>query len=110
MEYHRDGLVKELVRHSVAQQRLRVVLLYERLLPELRTAFGEELCRAWVDREILAISAYQLTGEITGPSTRTFTIATPSLPTDKNCQAVQDPSGGVQRHPCGTNADRKPAT
>ncbi len=41
----------------------------------MRDVYGEDLCRSWVEREILAISAYQLTGEVTGPFARTLTIA-----------------------------------
>ncbi|MFW2382933.1 MAG: hypothetical protein ACN4GZ_14350 [Acidimicrobiales bacterium] len=48
--------------------------LADRILPAVRDVFGEDLCRGWVDREILAISGYQLTGTVTGPLARTLTI------------------------------------
>jgi len=56
--------------------------LFDRLLPQLRDTFGGDLCRAWVEREILAISDYQLTGEVTGPTSRTLTVAETEIPTD----------------------------
>jgi hypothetical protein len=54
--------------------------LFDTLLPDLRDAFGAELCRAWVEREILALSDYQLTGAITGPSARTLSVGDTAIP------------------------------
>jgi hypothetical protein len=57
--------------------------LFERLLPQLRDAFGSDLCRAWVEREIVAISGYQLTGTVSGPQDRTLTVGETSIPTSE---------------------------
>ena len=50
------------------------VFLADHILPDLQDVYGEDLCRTWVDREILAISDYQLTGTVTGPLSRTLTV------------------------------------
>ncbi len=43
-----------------------------RLHPEVIDSFGEDLCRAWVTREIMALSQYQLVSEDGGPADRSF--------------------------------------
>jgi cytoskeletal protein RodZ len=42
------------------------------LHPAVIAAGGEELCRAFVEREILELMDYRLTGEVTGPRSATF--------------------------------------
>jgi uncharacterized metal-binding protein YceD (DUF177 family) len=61
--------------------------LFDRLLPDLRDAFGAELCRSWVEREILAVSDYQLTGAITGPSARTLSVGDTVIPVESYYEA-----------------------
>jgi len=61
--------------------------LFDRLLPQLRDEFGADLCRTWVEREILAISGYQLTGEIAGPTSRTLNVGETAIPTDDYYEA-----------------------
>ena len=61
--------------------------LFDRLLPGIRDAFGAELCRSWVDREILAIGDYKLTGEITGPSSRSLTAGDTTIAVDEYYEA-----------------------
>lgn len=57
--------------------------LFDRLLPGLRDAFGPDLCRSWVEREILAISGYTLTGEVSGPTSRTLVVGEAELSTSQ---------------------------
>ncbi len=61
--------------------------LTERLLPEIRDTFGEELCRSWVDEEILLISGYTLTGEPTGPFSRSLNIADSTIEVEQYFEA-----------------------
>ena len=61
--------------------------LFERLLPEIRDAFGADLCRNWVNTEILAISDYTLTGDITGPSSRSLTAGDTTIAVDDYYEA-----------------------
>lgn len=61
--------------------------LFENLLPSLRDVFGEELCRGWVDREIVIITDYQLTGEVTGPIARTLNVGETTLTVDQYYEA-----------------------
>lgn len=42
------------------------------LHPAVIEASGEDLCRAFVEREILALVDYRLAGEVTGPRSATF--------------------------------------
>ncbi|MCI0426243.1 MAG: hypothetical protein L0Z49_07310 [Actinobacteria bacterium] len=37
--------------------------VFSRLHPQVIAGFGDALCRAWVDREILVLEEYELTGE-----------------------------------------------
>jgi hypothetical protein len=57
------------------------------LLPELTEAFGSDLCRAWVAREILGLSDYRLTGDITGPSQRTLSVGDAAIPVENYYEA-----------------------
>jgi hypothetical protein len=61
--------------------------LFERLLPEIRDAYGADLCRNWVNSEILAISDYKVTGEITGPSSRSLAAGSTTVAVDQYYEA-----------------------
>lgn len=50
--------------------------LLERLHPVVVDGYGRDLCRSWIEREILGLSDYHTTGEITGPSTQTIDLPT----------------------------------
>ena len=50
-----------------------IEFLYQRLHPRVTEAYGEDLCRAWVEREIAVLSEYQLVGEASGPADQMFT-------------------------------------
>lgn len=56
--------------------------LFDRLLPDLTGAFGEQLCRGWIEREILALSDYEITGDITGPLSRTLSVGDTAIPVE----------------------------
>jgi hypothetical protein len=49
--------------------------VFTRLHPQVVEGFGSEVCRTWVEREIMAISDYQLTGDVSGSSTREVLIS-----------------------------------
>jgi len=61
--------------------------LFSTLLPQLRDAFGADLCRTWVDREILALSNYEQTGEVTGPIVRTLAVNEVEIEVDNYYEA-----------------------
>ncbi len=61
--------------------------LFDRLLPEIRDTLGADLCRSWVNSEILAISDYKLTGNITGPSSRSLTAGDSTFAVDQYYEA-----------------------
>lgn len=44
-----------------------VEFVWSRLHPAVREGWGEELCRAWVEREIMQLSAYTLVSVTGGP-------------------------------------------
>ena len=46
-----------------------------RLHPDVVGAYPEGTCRAWVDEQIMALSDYRLTGEVSGPTDKTVAIA-----------------------------------
>ena len=60
---------------------------FDNLLPELVEIYGAELCRDRVEREILAISDYQLIGDINGPRSRTLTVGDNSFPVENYYEA-----------------------
>jgi hypothetical protein len=43
--------------------------VFTRLHPEIVAAFGADLCRTWIQTEIMALSDYALDGAIAGPTT-----------------------------------------
>ncbi len=45
-----------------------------RLHPDVKDAFGTELCRTWIEREIMALSDYQLISIDGGPVTKQLTF------------------------------------
>jgi len=50
--------------------------LLERLHPVVVNAYGRDLCRSWIEREVLGLSDYRINGDITGPSTQTIELPT----------------------------------
>lgn len=46
----------------------------------MRTGFGDDLCRDWIEREILALSEYMLTGAATIPEPRTLRVGDTEVP------------------------------
>ena len=50
-----------------------VGFLFDRLHPAAVGGFGADLCRAWIDGEILALGDYRLTGAVEGPLEQSFT-------------------------------------
>lgn len=51
-----------------------VDFLLSRLHPVVIDAYGPELCRAWIEREIVELESYELIGEVTGPTTTRVSI------------------------------------
>jgi hypothetical protein len=49
-----------------------VAFLMERLHPIVLEVFGEKLCRAFIEREILQLENYVQAGPVEGPTTRSF--------------------------------------
>lgn len=76
-----------IVAYATATESGDAEFLLASLLPGLRDVFGEELCRGWVDREIVIISDYQLTGEVTGPIARTLNVGDTTLTVDQYYEA-----------------------
>src|SRR3972149_68614 len=50
--------------------------LLERLHPVVVNAYGRDLCRSWIEREVLGLSDYRINGDITGPATQTNELPT----------------------------------
>lgn len=46
-----------------------------RLHPDVVGAYPEGTCQAWVDDQIMALSDYRMTGEVSGPTAKTVAIA-----------------------------------
>jgi hypothetical protein len=44
--------------------------LFDSLHPDVVTAYGADVCRAFVAREILLLTEYAATGDVTGPTTK----------------------------------------
>jgi hypothetical protein len=44
--------------------------LLQTLHPKLLEAYGQDLCSAWIEREIVTLEGYELTGDPVGPTTR----------------------------------------
>jgi hypothetical protein len=44
-----------------------VGFVFSRLHPTVIELYGDELCRAWTEREIMALGDYQVTGPVAGP-------------------------------------------
>ncbi len=49
-----------------------IEFLLDTLHPSVLASFGEELCRSFIEDEILLLENYRLTGEITGPTAKTI--------------------------------------
>ena len=50
-----------------------VDFLFDRLHPATLGGFGPDLCRNWIEQEILTLENYQLTSEVAGPRDQSFT-------------------------------------
>jgi hypothetical protein len=50
-----------------------VAFLVSRLHPKIVEIHGDELCRAWVEREVVNLDDYQIIGEVSGPADEMFT-------------------------------------
>jgi len=51
-----------------------VDFLLSRLHPVVIDAYGPELCRTWIESEIVELESYELIGEVTGPTTTRVSI------------------------------------
>jgi hypothetical protein len=49
-----------------------VTFLFSRLHPKVIETQGAEFCRAWIEREVIALDNYQIAGEISGPADQMF--------------------------------------
>lgn len=76
-----------IVAYAAATEGGDSTFLVDRLLPDLQDIFGAELCRTWVDREILAISGYEQTGEVSGPFSRTLNVGETSIVVEQYYEA-----------------------
>ncbi|MGH8928259.1 MAG: hypothetical protein ACRDWH_07900 [Acidimicrobiia bacterium] len=59
-----------------------LAFLVSRLHPTVKQGYGEDLCEAWVAREIVLLEQYQLTGPLSGPRPETFAMANGSFGVD----------------------------
>ena len=50
-----------------------VEFLFARLHPKVVETQGAELCRGWVQREVIVLDDYEIAGEITGPADQMYT-------------------------------------
>ncbi len=50
------------------------------LHPAITSGFGEDLCRSWVEDEIMALEGYRAVGDVTGPTSGS--LDTPSGPVE----------------------------
>ncbi len=62
-----DGFVTSFVR---ALDEDDTGFLIDSLHPKVVEAYGQDLCSAWIEREIVTLEDYQLTGDPVGPTTR----------------------------------------
>ena len=68
-----SGLIRDFVAlFNEAIGAADIDLLYEMLHPVVVELFDEELCRTFIQNEILLLVDYRLTGEIQGPVTQTI--------------------------------------
>ena len=67
-----ETLEEFVVAYRAALDNDDVAFLVSRLHPRLIEIQGEEFCRAWVEREIIALDNYQIIGEISGPADQMF--------------------------------------
>ena len=56
--------------YRIAIQLANVDFLFDRLHPEVLTLSTPELCRDFIEREILALQEYEQTGPVEGPEVR----------------------------------------
>lgn len=43
--------------------------VFSRLHPEIVDGFGQDVCRSWVETQIMALVDYRMAGEVSGPTT-----------------------------------------
>ena len=65
-----------LLDHAAAIEASDVDFLMATLHPAVIEVHGAELCRSFVEREILALVDYRITGEVTGPESQTVASST----------------------------------
>lgn len=63
-----------LVEYAAALDRDDIDFLLGRLHPVVVSAYGIDLCRDWIEREIVTLDGYRLTGAVTGPTTGRVTV------------------------------------
>lgn len=56
------------VEYAAALDRDDIAFLLDRLHPVVISAYGADLCRDWIEREIVTLEGYRLTGPVLGPS------------------------------------------
>ena len=61
--------------------------LFDRLLPQLVDIFGADICRTFVENEIVALSEYTLTGEVSGPFSRSLNVGDDQIDVDSYYEA-----------------------
>lgn len=76
-----------IVEYAAATEANDVGFLFDRLFPPLIDVFGPELCRGFVEREIIVISDYILIGEVAGPFTRTLNVGSTAIAVDQYFEA-----------------------
>ncbi len=69
----RESIEDFVVRFALAIASGDVEFLLDRLHPAVLGGFGPDLCRNWIETEILQLGNYQLTGPVEGPRDQSFT-------------------------------------
>lgn len=59
-----------------------VAFLFDWLHPGVKSGYGLDLCREWVEREIAALESYELTGPLVGPSSATISTESGTFEVD----------------------------
>lgn len=63
------------------------VFLFDRLLPQLVDVFGADICRAFIENEIVALSEYTLIGDVSGPFARSLNVGDQQIDVDRYYEA-----------------------
>lgn len=61
-------------------------LLFSSLLPEIVDSLGDDLCREWIEREILELRDYRLNGDIGDPAALTLVLGDVSIDVDQHVE------------------------